>query len=91
MGGARAGAAPEDLAFVQRLLAERGGPAVPLNFQRTVPGYNPNDPQMQRVRCCPARNPALGTDASVRHALKDVFLQISCLNRLADFDMPVLI
>lgn len=58
MGGARAGAAAQDLAFVQRVLAERGGPAVPLNFQRTVPGYNPHDPQMQRVRCRPALNPA---------------------------------
>lgn len=50
-GGARGGAAQEDVAFVQKVLADCGGPTVPLNFQRTAPGYNTHDPQMQRVRC----------------------------------------
>ena len=50
MGGARGGPAPEDVAFVAKVLADRGGPAIPLNFQHTAPGYNAHDPQMQRVR-----------------------------------------
>jgi len=51
MGGARGGAAQADVEFVKKVLAERGGPAVPLNFQRTAAGYNTHDPQMQQVRC----------------------------------------
>ena len=49
MGGHRGGATAEDLAFVEKVLEERG-PAVPQNFVPTARGYDPKDPPMQQVR-----------------------------------------
>ena len=37
------------MAFAENVLRERGA-AVPLNFVPTARGYDPGDPQMQRVR-----------------------------------------
>ncbi|EFN55283.1 hypothetical protein CHLNCDRAFT_57928 [Chlorella variabilis] len=39
--------APQELAEVRRRLEERGGAAVPRNFVRTVPAYDPSQPQMR--------------------------------------------
>lgn len=41
MGRLRAGPKPEDVEFVRRALAERGGSRVPNNFTPTAPAYDP--------------------------------------------------
>jgi hypothetical protein len=49
MGGARHGPSAADLEFVRQRLSQRGGAAIPHNFQPTAPGYDPANPAMQRV------------------------------------------
>ncbi len=65
MGRLRAGPKPEDVDFVRRALAERGGSQVPSNFTPTAPAYDPaagqrrgrmpqhhvRNPQVRRWRC----------------------------------------
>jgi hypothetical protein len=48
MGGSRAGPAPEDVAFVQALLEERGTHRIPHNFVPTAPAYDPSKGPRQR-------------------------------------------
>jgi hypothetical protein len=48
MGGARLGAAPGDVAFVQAKLQERGSARIPNNFTPTAPAYDPSKGPRQR-------------------------------------------
>ena len=44
------GPKPEDRAFVEKVLSERGGAAIPSNFQPTAPAYNPTAGRNQKGR-----------------------------------------